>query len=55
MEGAYSIVQASARTCAACRFEILADSSRGECMELDFCPHLYPDAWPFVLMPVVSS
>jgi len=22
-------------------------------MELDFCPHLYSDSWPFVLVPVV--
>jgi hypothetical protein len=22
-------------------------------MELDFCPHLYSDTWPFVLVPVV--
>lgn len=22
-------------------------------MELNFCPHLYSDTWPFVLVPVV--
>src|SRR5277367_3644355 len=27
--------------------------AESECMELDFCPHLYSDSWSFVLVPVV--
>jgi hypothetical protein len=39
--------------CAALRFEIFTDPGRSEYVELDFCLHLYPNPWPFILIPVV--
>lgn len=35
------------------RFEIFTYFGQSKSMELNFCPHLYSDPWPFVPVPVV--